>query len=62
MGEICYDPAYKPQCQGGVRVMYRWEVAPNHLLKVDNTLQSALVLRSGCVAPEGDGGCEDLTQ
>ena len=40
-------------CQG-------WEVASDHLLcRVDDALQSALVLGSGCSVPDGDGGGED---
>ena len=53
------DLSCTPHSPGGVQVMQGWEVASDHLLcRVDDALQSALVLGSGCSVPDSDGGGE----
>ena len=60
MRGIGYNLSCPPQRPGGIQFLERRQIAANHLLsRTDITLQSALVLSSGCSLPDGDGTGED---
>ena len=60
LGGVGHNLPCSPQGPRGVQVLEGRQIAADHLLScADDTLQSALVLGSGKIVPDGDRGGED---
>lgn len=53
-GWVDCDLPYTPRSPGGKHVVHRWES------QAGDTVKFVLVLGSGCSAPDGDGGEDEL--